>query len=352
MKKIISTLLALIISFSSIIVLSSCENGETPNTDQSSTTDASNNGGQPPKNIRTTVTEQEWNKAISLDGISSFTLEFDQIGYKSSPENDKNHSVTFYYDNGIYMQAYKATLEVVHLESGEIEYITYDPYYEIVNEEITSFADMDIYRGDLFVDFFEYYLDKNLNFSSFTYNEETKSYDIEYVKKSNLPPFHIKFFFENGAFTKWTLNYHYTSAEHSEEYNISCHLYGWNETAIPYPRIVTDTYEGYIEALNEAQNAITSRPDINNSSNILQTLKSLFSTVEASGYLYESINEKDVTLVIPNGSIEFGEESIHYDRILIFSEIPDVTYDCLAIQINGSSLKPCFYMIFASSENM
>ena len=352
MKKIISTLLALIIALASLIILSSCEDGETPNTNQSSTTASSNNGDQPPKNIRTTVTEQEWNKAIGLDGISSFTLEFDQIGYKGSSENDKNYSVTCYYDSGIYMQTYKTTLEVQHVDSSWLEYITYDPYYEIVNEEITSFADMDIYRGDLFVDFFEYYFDKNLNFSSFTYNEETKSYDIEYVKKSNLPPFHIKFFFENGVFTKWTLNYEYTSAEHSEKYDISCQLYGWNETAIPYPRIVTGTYEDYIEALNESQSAISSSLVINNSSNILQTLKSLFSTLEISGYLYESIHEKDITLIIPNGSIEFGEESILYDRILISSEIPDVTYGCLAIQINGSSLKPCIYIVFASSENV
>lgn len=345
---IISLLITLLLAFS----LASCGDGEAPPSTPSST--ASSNGGsnQPPKGTRTTITEQEWNKIVSLEGVNSFTLMYDQVGYKGTVDNDRNRSTACYYSNGIYMQAYKTTHEVHTPGVSEPDYIVYDPYYEIINEEITSFAQMDIFYGDLFVDFFEYYLDKNLSFSSFTYNEETKSYDIEYSRKQDLPPSYVKLFFENGVFTKWTLSYEYESPEHSEKYDVTCLLYDWNETEIPYPRIVTGTYEGYMESLNKAQTAFAPTLGIDKSYDALQKLKSLFSTIEPNGYLYESVDEKDITLSVPTSTIEFGGTNVQYDRILITTDDSYSASGCFDIHLVDSSFNTCLYVVFGLSEDM
>ena len=320
-------------------------NGLDSSTENKDSDSGNNSDADTPKEIRVTVTEEEWNKIMHLEGVSSFTLSFSQTGNKETASKDKE--AKYYYSNGIAMQQYKRTMTVTSADGSFEEYdVTYDPYYQIEEETLSSLASIDLKYADIYSDFFEYYEEEEFNFSLFVFDEETKSYTYDFYTKSNLPPFKINLYFEDGFLVKFTAKYENVKEDFSEKYDVLCAFSDWNKTELQYPEQITELYSGYVNAISNSESAVMfyqGTPVM--SSELVSQLSEFFASFEAKDFLYESLYEDYVAIVCASSSVKLVDYDINYNRIVIFSNenIDDIPSGTLIIVSNAE--KP-FYIAF------
>lgn len=173
---------------------------------------------------KTTITEEEWNKFMSLEGIDSFTITFD---YLRTTADENNELVQHTKTEGLYKYYNGKALNNGMTCKGNNPM---EPFLDIACKSVDSISDIEL-RPSLFEDYFEKF---NIKYSDLTYDEDKKAYRHEQSIENTT--FVTYYSFSNTELTKITISLSLMlDTTLADTWDLSCEFSNWNSTDFEFP---------------------------------------------------------------------------------------------------------------------
>lgn len=175
----------------------------------------------PPEGTETTITSDDWTKAVTLEGYDSFTFDW-TVNYEESEDSavveSANEFGTFKYNNLNYS------------ESSNEGYVTNDTLYQKPS------SILNVIRESSLSEFFdsEYF---SLNYEDWEYDESTKAYTYTITKEfgetvKEVNNIEINIYFSDKAIYSISYSHYVTEPGFSASIIASILFSNWNATTV------------------------------------------------------------------------------------------------------------------------